>query len=255
MIGLAPADVTTAIAADLRRQLAKHGVLVLRRFDIDDGGFVDVLRRLGRMTFTKGETPVDGHPELNLISNSGRTRPPRSTFHTDTSYVSDPPAYTALRAVTLPDRGGATLFSNQYRAFDQLPETLRRQTADRRVRHVVTGIAPGVLDDTDQQWAEHPLQLPHPRSGRTALYLTTPRRCAAVSGLNDAEGASLIAALYEHSTAPGNVYRHEWQAGDVVVWDNRCVMHRADHDGVVGDRVLHRGVVLDDSDADRNRPS
>ena len=75
------------------------------------------------------------------------------------------------------------------------------------------------------------------------MFLTTPARCAAVSGLDAGGAAELIGELYEHSTRPDNVYRHEWQPGDVVMWDNGAVMHRADHDGVVGDRVLHRGMV------------
>ena len=75
------------------------------------------------------------------------------------------------------------------------------------------------------------------------MFLTTPSRCAAVSGLDAGDAADLVAELYEHSTRPDNVYRHEWRAGDVVMWDNGAVMHRADHDGVVGDRVMHRGMV------------
>ncbi len=101
------------------------------------------LRRLGGPVFTVGETPLPGHPDLNLISNVGRTTPPRSVFHVDTSYVSRPPAYTALRAVQIPRRGGQTLFSNQYRAAETLPPQLRARCEGRAVTHVVTGVDPG----------------------------------------------------------------------------------------------------------------
>ena len=96
-------------------------MVVLRGQDADDAGFVRFLRSFGPTMFTVGETPVPGHPELNVVSNVGRVKPPRSTFHTDTSYVRKPPAFTALRAVAVPERGGQTLFTNQYAAYDTLP--------------------------------------------------------------------------------------------------------------------------------------
>jgi taurine dioxygenase len=237
---------TDAEIGGLRLGLGVHGVVVARDQKLlGDAAFVTLLSRLGRLTFTRGETPVPGHPDLNVITNVGRSTPPRSSFHVDTSYVARPPAYTALRAVTLPERGGETLFSNQYRAFETLSEGIRDHLAGRSVRHVVTGIAPDALGPDDERAAEHPLALRHPLTGRWALYVTTPERCAGISGLNAAESRRLISFLYAHSTQPGNVYRHRWQPGDVVFWDNRCVMHRADHAGVIGDRVLHRGVVLE----------
>jgi taurine dioxygenase len=225
----------------MRQLLAEHGVLVLRSQDADDGAFVRFLRSFGDLTFTTGETPVDGFPDLNVITNVGRTTPPRSTFHVDTSYVRRPPAYTALRAVDIPERGGHTVFSDQYRAYDTLDDELRSLVAGRSIDHVVTGVEPAPGEQTR---AAHPVAAPHPLSGRTALYLTTPARCASVSGMSDEDGKALVHRLFEHSTREGNLLRHRWAPGDVVIWDNRCVMHKADHSGVVGRRVLHRGLVL-----------
>ena len=111
----------------------------------------------------------------------------------------------------------------------------------RSIRHVVTGVK---LDDGDQGEAEHPVLRVHPLTGRTSLYLTSPARCAAITGLSEQETAETVALLLEHSTRPDNLYRHAWSAGDVVMWDNGCVLHRADHEGVVGDRVMHRGMSL-----------
>ena len=226
--------------AQLRSLLGRHGVVVLRGQDLDDTGFVAFLRRFGDLTFTTGETPVPNFPDLNVVSNVGRTTPPRSTFHVDTSYVRQPPAYTALRAVTIPSRGGETLFTNQYRAYDTLPAELRGRLAGRTVRHVVTGLQ---LDAGEESSADHPVFREHPDSGRTALYLSTPARCVAISGIADGEAAELIELLFAHSTRQDNTLRHRWEPGDLVIWDNRCVLHRADHDGVVGDRVMHRGMV------------
>jgi taurine dioxygenase len=225
----------------LKRLIADHGVLILPGQEIDDADFVGVLQKLGPLTFTKGETEVVGCPDLNVVSNVGRTGIPRSTFHVDTSYVRQPPAYTALRAVRIPVRGGETLFTNQYAAYDTLPPEVRDELEGRMITHVATGVE---LDADDEAVAEHPVFLRHPISGRTALYLSTPQRCAAISGMPAAQATRTVGALYEHSTREVNTYRHRWSPGDVVVWDNRCVLHRADHANVVGDRILHRGLVV-----------
>ena len=229
-------------SAAMRRLLAEHGVLVLRDHDVDDAAFIRFLRSFGELMFTKGETPVAGHPDLNVVTNVGRATPPRSTFHVDTSYVRNPPAYTALRAVEVPERGGHTLFSNQYRAHETLPDQLRRDLSRRTIEHVVTGVE---LDDGDERSARHPAVFEHPISGRMALYLSSPGRCASVSGLTKERARELVQYLFDHSTRADNVLRHTWAAGDVVMWDNRCVMHQADHSGVVGHRTMHRGMVAD----------
>jgi taurine dioxygenase len=243
LTGLAPRDLgaldPTTVEA-IRDLLADRGVVVLRDAPLDDDAFLAFLSRFGALTFTQGETPVPGFPDLNVISNVGRTTPPRSTFHVDTSYVRVPPAYTALRAVSIPERGGQTLFTNQYRAYATLPAEVREHLEGRTIRHVVTGVDPGPGEETE---AEHPVFRPHPRSGRIALYLTTPARCAGISGMTPDEAQETIAFLYAHSTAEENTLRHSWAPGDVVMWDNACVLHRADHADVVGDRVMHRGMV------------
>jgi taurine dioxygenase len=238
--GLPLGEVDAGTTAYLRRLLAEHGVLVMPGQQVDDAGFVAFLRQFGDLTFTTGETPVPGFGDLNVISNVGRTKPPRSVFHVDTSYVRRPPAYTALRAVTIPARGGQTLFTNQYRAYDTLPDEVRAALAGRTVRHVVTGLD---LGDDDETAAEHPVFRRHPISGRTSLYISTPERCVSISGMGAAQARDTIAFLYAHSTAEANIYRHTWSPGDVVMWDNGCVLHRADHVGVAGDRVMHRGMV------------
>ncbi|MEW1931588.1 TauD/TfdA family dioxygenase [Rhodococcus sp. NPDC079359] len=231
-------DLSSTETEELRTLLAEHGVLILRRQPMDDAGFLAFLRRFGEMMFTEGETPVPGFPDLNVISNVGRTTPPKSTFHVDTTYVPNPPAYTALRAVEVPEAGGSTLFSDQYAAYDTLPADRKADLAGRTVTHRVTGVA----SDTDS-CAEHPLFAVHPVTGRTALALSAPARCVAISGLSTEEAQETVRYLFEHSTRETNVLRHAWAPEDVVMWDNRCVMHKADHSGVVGNRVMHRGMV------------
>jgi taurine dioxygenase len=240
-VALEGCSIATLSSADIDETIelvARHRVAVFRDQVVDDRTFVGFLARLGELTFTEGETPVTGAPDLNLISNVGRTTPPRSVFHTDTSYVARPPAFTALRAVELPAAGGSTLFSDQVRAAERLPKRVRSALAGRTIRHGPTGVA-GTGGAT-----RHPLFRRHPITNEVALYLSTPERCTALSGMDDARSARAVAALYRHSIRPNGLYRHAWRDGDIVVWDDRVTMHRADHDDVCGDRILHRGMVL-----------
>ena len=150
-------DTSAAQVAKLRALLADHGVLIVRGQQLDDAGFVAFLRSFGALTFTQGETPVPGCLDLNVVSNVGRSVAPRSSFHVDTSYVRHPPAYTALRAVTIPSQGGETLFTNQYRAYETLPPGVREELEGRTIRHAVTGLS---LSDDDETAADHPVFRP-----------------------------------------------------------------------------------------------
>ncbi len=225
----------------LKHAVADNGFVVFRHQAVSDADFVAFLNRLGQMTFTVGETPVLHQPFLNVVSNIGRTHPPKSVFHTDTSYVAQPPAFTALRAVMIPSSGGETLFSDQYHAYETLPRAVKQKLADAQVLHVMSGLA---LDENDESRSWHPLFMRHPLSGRLALFLSTPERCQEISGIRIEEAQRIIRLLYRHSIRHYRLHRHRWQPDDIIIWDNRCTMHRADHSKVVGDRVLHRGLVL-----------
>jgi taurine dioxygenase len=168
------------------------------------------LRNFGPTVFTVGETPVPGFPDLNVVSKH-------------------------------------TLFTDQYAAYETLPTHVRDRLRGRTITHIVTGLE---LNSKQETQAVHPVFLVHPRSGRTALYMSTPQRCAAMSGMPSDEAAQTISYLFRHATRDDNIYRHAWSEGDVVMWDNRCVLHRADHSGVIGDRVLHRGMVADQGSFD-----
>lgn len=236
IIGVECASQTIDFAA-LAGHIAAARVAVLRDQHLNDAEFVQFLSGFGPLVFTTGETPVPGAPLLNVVTNVGRTAPPVSRFHTDSSYFATPPSFTALRPVQLQQQGGDTLFSDQVAAASGLPARLRACLASRQVLHRCTGLA-GIDEET---W--HPLLRQHPITGETALYLSTPARCAAITGLEPALASRIIALLYRRSQAAANIYRHVWQPGDLLIWDNRLTMHRADHDAVEGARTLHRGMV------------
>jgi taurine dioxygenase len=225
----------------VRAALGETGVVVIRDAGLSDAEFVAFLQALGPLTFTDGEAPHPEEPLLNVVSNVGRTTPPRSVFHTDTSYVDRPPAYTALKAERVPEAGGETVFANLYDAHDRLSGPLRERLRGAEVLHEVTGVTPS---DGAQTRAWHPLFRRHPISGRVALWLSTPERCTDLRLPGGTRKPELVAELYAHATDPAHEMRHRWRPGDVVIWDNRCTLHRGDHSAVSGDRVLHRGMVL-----------
>jgi taurine dioxygenase len=243
IIGFDVSKADDAAIFQLKQLLADRGVAILRHQWIDDAKFVSLLQRLGSLMFTAGEQPVPHQPWLNIVSNVGRSRPPRSVFHTDTSYVAQPPAYTALKAISLPKFGGETLFSDQYCAFETLPLQVKARLAGANVLHVASGVE---LDDDRSSQAWHPLFQRHPISGKIALFLSTPERCRSIEGWDLAQSQRAIRLLYQHSIRPHRLYRHAWQDGDIVIWDNRCTMHRADHSQAIGDRILYRGLVASD---------
>lgn len=225
------ADVET-----IRSTAGEYGVVRLNEPIRSPSVFVDLLRALGEPMFTVGEIPVEGFPELNLVTNKGRDKPPVSRFHTDTSYVHRPPAYTALMAVEVPQYGGATLFTDQYAAAETLDPALRTRLSGAGVLHAATGVS-----DATQTW--QPLFREHPETRRTALFLSTQARMTRLRLRNASDSRELLKTLYIHSTEGHVRYKHQWAIGDVLIWDNRCTMHAADHSKVVGNRTLYRGMV------------
>lgn len=223
--------------AAMAHQIAAARVVVFRDQRCGDEGFAEFLSGFGPLVFTTGEIPVAGAPLLNVVTNAGRSTPPISWFHTDSSYFSVPPSFTALRPVTLPGQGGATLFTDQVAAATMLPRRWMDCLGGRSVLHCCTGLA-GI---DDEHW--HPLFRRHPLTGETSLYLSTPARCVALNGMDQPLAQRMIAVLYRRSQIRCGLYRHVWRPGDMLIWDNRVTMHRADHGDVQGPRTLHRGMV------------
>ncbi|MBP2832034.1 TauD/TfdA family dioxygenase [Aquimarina sp. U1-2] len=227
----------------IKMLLAECGVLIFRNQEPSDETFVNFLKMLGPLTFTAGETPVPGYPDLNVVTNAGKTGPSKSRFHIDSSYFKKPPAYSALRAVTIPSKGGDTLFTNQYWAYQTLDDHMKQQLEGKTLKHVISGVDVSAIKDAETE-ADHPIFRIHPISGQVSLYMSTPIRCISLSGLDDERAAPLIKACYIHSIQEKNIYRHHWKNGDIVVWDNGNTLHKADHSEVNGIRTLHRGLSI-----------
>jgi taurine dioxygenase len=159
-------------------------------------------------------------------------------WHTDKPYYPAPPMLTVLCAVELPQAGGNTEFANMAMACDALPEETRNRIALLRVR-----FAPKFEAEGERSEVDHPLVRTHPETGRKSLYIGN--HAFGIVGLDEAEGAALLAALLAHATRREFIYAHRWRVGDLLMWDNRCLLHRglADFDMSRERRVMHRSVV------------
>ncbi len=183
-------------------------------------------------------------------------------WHSDLSFKPETAMITMLQSVALPSRGGDTEFANLHAAHDALPEATRRCIGGLRAVHsisklrnpraVISGRRDGAAEfyarqDVEFPPASHPIVRTHPETGRKLLYLS-PRFTIGIEGMDDAAAQPLLDALFAHQLRPEFLYRHRWQPGDLVMWDNRAVNHRAC--GGYGDddiRLMHRTTVLGDA--------
>lgn len=223
----------------LHRAFLEYGVLVYRGQKLQPAAQIAFARRWGK--------PVQGNPLLKGLSDFPElaqvTKIPKETasteaWHSDSIYTEVPPKISILSAVVVP-RGGDTMWCNQYLAYERLSPAMQRMLEGLRVRF--TGLRLARMTGSDAvPSAVHPLVRTHPETRRKALYVGHPDTAHSIEGMTPAESRPLLDFLYEHSTSPDNVYRHMWQEGDVVMWDNRCTMHYAVHDYGEAERILNR---------------
>jgi alpha-ketoglutarate-dependent taurine dioxygenase len=165
-------------------------------------------------------------------------------WHTDKSWHAVPPSLTMLYAVEVPLCGGDTEFANTRLGYAVLPVETKRRIAGWRVvfRWGVSG-GQSVSAMRRDPPVDHPLVRTHPDTGQRALYLGN--HASHILGMPEAEGAAILDELLRHTTQRQFVYAHRWQKGDLVMWDNRCLLHRAVANYEMGRerRILHRSVV------------
>jgi taurine dioxygenase len=194
------------------------------------------------------------HPEMNVISNIKEGGVPigglgdgEAIWHADMTYVERPPMAAILYAIEIPPEGGDTYWANMYLAYETLPSHLKKEVEGRKAVHDATYNSAGtkrkgygdVTDPRSAPGARHDLVRTHPETGRKCLFLGR-RRNSYVLGLELAESEALLDALWEHATQPQFTFRQEWRVGDVIVWDNRCTLHRRDAFDPRARRLLHR---------------
>lgn len=240
-------DLSQPQDAQTRRALhdawVKHAVLVIRNQKLTPPQFAQAAQIFGEILeqqlkkFTVPEYPLVGTiSSRDLPMVDGKLHVRGENFHTDHSNFSAPPKATMLHAVSLPKVGGDTQFVDARAAFDELPEATQRKILPLRSPHVyessqsprkMAALSPEERAKVPQ--TVQPLVIRHPDSGRAALYINTGRM-EGIEGMPAGEGFKLIDELYAHATQPKYEYRHKWLPGDMVIWDNRSVMHQANPD-------------------------
>lgn len=203
---------------------------------------------------------VPGQPEIMVISNVvengraiGKLGNAEAFWHSDVDYVEEPPKASLLYAIELPATGGNTGFANMYAAYETLPADLKAAIDGKQCKHDASHNSAGMLrggfrevdDPRDVPGPWHPLVRKHPQTGRKALYLGR-RPNAYVEGLSLEESERLLDTLWSHATQPQFTWTQVWRVGDLVMWDNRCAMHRRDALDPNSRRIMHRTQVKGD---------
>jgi alpha-ketoglutarate-dependent taurine dioxygenase len=201
-----------------------------------------------------GEPFNKAHPEINVISNVVENGTPignlgdgEAVWHADMTYVDVPPKAAMLHALEVPPTGGNTYFANMFAAYETLPADLKKAADGKVAVHDASRNSAGMLrkgyqDVTDVRrtvGAHHPLVRTEPKSARKALFLGR-RPNSYVLGLEVAESEALLDALWAHATQPRFAMCHEWQVGDLLMWNNLGVLHRRDPFDPTSRRVMHR---------------
>tara|TARA_B100000530_G_C15909531_1_gene468768 strand:+ start:835 stop:1710 length:876 start_codon:yes stop_codon:yes gene_type:complete len=249
----------------VRNAWHKNPVLLFRGQDLDDQQLMSFARNFGELelppsrllNYSHGSGQKDDvPPEINVISNIiedgkkiGQLGAEEAKWHSDTGFVEKPPAGSFLHAKELPPEGegGNTSFLNLYDAYDALPEDLRETVEDRWSKHDPSYTSDGILRKDFRAYPNpsmgpgpsHPLVREHPETGRKALYLGR-RFNAYILGLPVAESEVLLDRLWKHATQSCFMYEHVWSIGDVLIWDNRCIMHRRESFNPKMRRRMHR---------------
>lgn len=231
--------------ASIHRAHLDHHVVVFRDQRITPQQQIDFSRRFGVLQIhVLKQFLLAGHPEILIVSNIVENGQPVGLgdagkyWHSDLSYKELPSLGSMLHAQELPSEGGDTLFADMHRAWDTLPSALREAVEGRQAVHSYTARysegknaanwRPTLTADQLAQvvTVTHPVVRTHPENGRKALFVSEGFTTHIV-GLPEDESRDLLQQLYAHSVRADNVYRHQWQAHDMVFWDNRSLIHLA----------------------------
>jgi alpha-ketoglutarate-dependent 2,4-dichlorophenoxyacetate dioxygenase len=238
-----PLDDTTW--KEIRAAFDEQSVLLFRDQTIDDERQIAFSQRFGPLEVTKSMNPAAGTPfarQSNLDIKTGEVIPPEDRrmvyqlanmlWHTDSSFKPVPSLCSLLSARIVPPEGGATEFASTRAAYPSLPEPLKRRIAGLTVVHDFSWsrdqVRPGFFTAEERAVyppVRHPIVRTNPVNGRQSVFIGA--HASYIEGWPMEEGRALIKELLDHVTQPEFVYRHEWREGDLIIWDNRCVLHRA----------------------------
>ena len=235
-----------------------HQVLRFRGHDLDDAELAAFSSRFGILDMApitaQGQPPIEAQPEIAVISNvveNGRAQGSLGNselvWHQDMSYNDLPPKASLLYSLEVPSTGGETFFHSLYHAYEAMPADLRARLRTLQCKHDATRNSSGQLrkgydenySNEERPGAIHPMVIRHPGSGREALCIGR-RPNAWIVGLSDVESDALLEEVWGYVYDGGVHWAQQWQRGDVVLWDNRCVLHRRNQLDATIRRHMHR---------------
>ena len=262
--GLDLRHITSGQAEDIRRIWNRYSVLLFRNQSLSNLDLLNFSRRLGALDIApiqeNGRRFVDDHPELYVVSNVtvngeaiGSLGSGEAVWHTDMSYLDQPPMASSLYAVEIPEHGGNTHFCCMSSVYGAFPEAMKRRLSTLRIKHDGTynsgGFVRHGLKETDDPrtspGAVHPLVCAHPETGRKALYVGR-RRNSYIMGLELADSEELLNDIWLHIENKRHAWEHSWRIGDLVLWDNRSTMHRRDPFDASARRIMYRTQIKGD---------
>jgi taurine dioxygenase len=236
------APLRDVLISRLRKAWLEHLVLVFREQHLTDARLVQLARCFGEPHVVEvcEYNRAGLLPEIDVISNVvvdgqpvGALGSGEAAWHTDMSMFDYPASATFLYGVEIPRTGGGnTRFSNMYAAYETLPPSLQEKVAGRRSIHDIAYTAAGtvrggfepVTDKTKGPGAVHPVVRTHAETGRKALFLGR-RGYGYIHGLSVEGSDAILEQLWQHMTSPRFIWEHAWRPGDVIMWDNRCLIH------------------------------
>jgi taurine dioxygenase len=245
---------------EIRQAWWDNSILVFRDQHITDDQHIEFSRHFGEL---QGHSVKDWllptHPEILVLSNRGEggVKPLKNGgayWHSDITYQASPPMGSILHGLTVPPVDGDTLYADMYAAYEALDDgtkaLIEGRIAIHNYKHRYLKMAEGGARPTptaeqlaEWQDVEHPIVLKHPDSGRKALFVNEGFTME-IKGMEREESDALLQSLFDHSAKEEFVYAHKWRTDDIVMWDNRCTMHRATtYDAVKYDRTMHRTTI------------
>ncbi len=238
------------LIGDIRQSwLEAGGLLVIRGQTLNSEQHIEFSSRFGPLFGAPGETPLQDtvsrylhpdHPEIYRVSNQTENGEPMGRagagtyWHSDVSFKTRPAAASILHAIEIPASGGDTLFCNMAAAYDALSGAMQEMIGTLSAHHdfaqsAATQFAQPIVVKDDLKGdnrAVHPVVRTHAETGRKSLFVN-PGTTTGLENFNAGESAAILGQLFRHATRPEFCYRHRYAQGDVVMWDNRSLMHYA----------------------------
>jgi taurine dioxygenase len=254
-------DLDPPTAAQLRELWLRHQVLVFPDQELTDAELEVVATAFGPIGDDPYFRPIDGQAHVVALTREADETSPlfADVFHSDWSFLASPPAGTLLYALDIPPVGGDTLYADQYGAYDALPHDVRARIDGLHGIHSArrgyarqglygdrdVGRSMAIVASDDALATElHPLVRPHPETGRRALFCSLAYTIG-IDGMTGHDGDALLGELFGYMATDDLLYRHQWEEGMVVLWDNRCLLHAATGGYEGHRRELHRLTVAE----------